>query len=146
MQAWRLQRQRHERFVELLLTARERLDALYRSDASEGEKRERKQYEFGVLKLAYGDLKREWNGYAGYDRWFERTLNNAHLVSAATYYGCVPQLQTRLAALGGDLGRFYEEAKELAKLSKEERTQRVCTEAPASEVAARQTSGPEPPP
>ena len=31
-----------------------------------------------------------WNGYAGYDRWFDRTLNNAHLVSAATYYGCVP--------------------------------------------------------
>ena len=126
MQTWRQQRERHQRFVQLLLTARERLDALYRSSASDEEKRERKQYAFGMLKLMYADLKREWNGYSGYDRWFERTLNNAHLVSAATYYGCVPQLQQRLAAVGGDLARFYDEAKELARLSKEERAQRVC--------------------
>jgi predicted aminopeptidase len=136
MQTWRQQRERHQRFVELLLTARERLEALYVSPVSEEEKRERKQYEFGVLKLAYAGLKREWNGYSGYDRWFERTLNNAHLVSAATYYGCVPQLQQRLGALGGDLARFYEEAKELAQLGKEERAQRVCTEVRASEISS----------
>jgi predicted aminopeptidase len=136
LQTWRSQRERHERFVDLLLSARERLDELYRSTASESEKRARKQYEFGKLKLAYAELKREWKGYAGYDRWFERTLNNAHLVSAATYYGCVPQLQQRLAAVGGDLARFYEDAKELVKLSQEERRLRVCTEIRATEAAS----------
>jgi predicted aminopeptidase len=114
LQAWRVQRERQQQFVELLLETRDRLNALYRSDASDNEKRDRKQQEFARLKLDYQALKREWGGYAGYDRWFDRTLNNAHLVSAATYYGCVPQLQARLAALGGDLAKFYEEMKSLA--------------------------------
>ena len=33
---------------------------------------------------------REWGGYAGYDAWFARALNNAHLVAVATYEDCVP--------------------------------------------------------
>ena len=91
------------------------------------EKRSRKQYEFGGLKLDYARLRQQWNGYSGYDRWFDRTLTNAHLVSAATYYGCVPGLQRVLSEAGGDLRRFYDEARRLARMDKDARSLAVCS-------------------
>src|SRR5690606_27281402 len=103
LDAWNEQRQRNARFIGLLLQTRERLADLYESDLPEAEKRDRKQYEFGLLKLEYAELKKEWNGYRGYDAWFSRTLNNAHLVSAATYYGCVPGLRRVLQSVADNL-------------------------------------------
>lgn len=129
---WSEQRQRNAQFVGLLLQTRERLDALYRSDLPDADKRARKQYEFGVLKLQYSQLKSEWQGYRGYDAWFSRTLNNAHLVSAATYYGCVPGLRRVLQSVDGDLPRFYEQARLLAKESRERRNAAVCLDDAAS--------------
>lgn len=131
LDAWNDQRQRNAQFVGLLLQTRERLDALYRSDVPDEQKRDRKQYEFGVLKLQYAQLKDDWNGYRGYDAWFGRTLNNANLVSAATYYGCVPGLRRVLQSVGSDLPRFYEQARTLAKESKETRQAAVCDVNPA---------------
>lgn len=111
LEGWQRQRERNRQFIALLLRTRERLKALYASDISIKEMRARKQYEFGVLKLEYEQLKGEWGGYAGYDAWFTRTLNNAHLVSAATYHGCVPALRRVFDSLGGDLKKFYVEMK-----------------------------------
>jgi predicted aminopeptidase len=124
--AWREQRERQAQFIALLLKARDKLRTLYESALPDDEKRSRKQYEFGELKLAYQRLKQEWNGYPGYDRWFDRTLTNAHLVSAATYYGCVPGLRRVLSEAGGDLPRFYEEARRLARIDKASRALAVC--------------------
>jgi len=128
LDAWNEQRERNAQFVALLLRTRERLEALYRSDVPDDQKRDRKQYEFGMLKLQYAQLKNEqWQGYRGYDAWFSRTLNNAHLVSAATYYGCVPGLRKLLLSVDRDLPRFYEKARELAKETREARAAAVCT-------------------
>ncbi len=124
--AWREQRERQGEFIALLLSARSKLRTLYESALPDDEKRSRKQYEFGELKLAYQRLKQQWDGYPGYDRWFDRTLNNAHLVSAATYYGCVPGLQRVLSEVGGDLRRFYDEARRLARMDKDARALAVC--------------------
>lgn len=123
---WREQRERQSQFIGLLLAARSKLHELYASALPDDEKRSRKQYEFGELKLDYARLRQQWNGYSGYDRWFDRTLSNAHLVSAATYYGCVPGLQRLLSEAGGDLQRFYGEAKRLARLSKDARSLEMC--------------------
>lgn len=128
--AWNEQRRRNAQFIELLLQTRERLGSLYRSDLPDAEKRDRKQYEFGVLKLRYSRLKKEWNGYRGYDGWFGRTLNNAHLVTAATYYGCVPGLKRVLQTVGGDLPRFYQQARQMAQQNSAERAAAVCAEEP----------------
>lgn len=136
LDAWNEQRQRNAQFVALLLNTRERLEALYKSAAPDDEKRDRKQYEFGVLKLRYAQLKKDWNGYPGYDWWFSRTLNNANLVSAATYYGCVPGLRRVLESVDGNLPLFYDKARELAKKTKEARAAAVCLEE-APPVTAR---------
>lgn len=138
--AWNEQRHRNAQFVGLLLQTRERLDALYQSNLPDDEKRDRKQYEFGVLKLQYAQLKTQWNGYRGYDAWFSRTLNNAHLVSAATYYGCVPGLKRVLQSVDGNLPQFYEKARELAKESKEARAAAVCADEVAPPVTETSAS------
>lgn len=127
--AWRTQRQRGLQFIALLLSTRERLTALYRSQLPVAEMRERKQYEFGRLKLEYAQVRQgQWQGWSGYDNWFSRTLNNAHLVSAATYYGCVPGLQRLLGEVGGYLPKFYGEVRKLAQQDKATRTAAVCAE------------------
>lgn len=88
--------------------------------------RERKQQEFGRLKFDYQQLKSSWNGYSGYDAWFDRALNNAYLVSAATYHGCLPGLQRLLGSVNGELPRFYAEVRKLATLTKEARARLLC--------------------
>jgi predicted aminopeptidase len=113
LRAWRTQRERQQQFIALLLETRERLRALYAQDISKEAIRDRKQYEFGRLKFEYARLKERWNGYSGYDAWFSRTLNNAHLVSAATYHRCVPGLYRALEEAQGDLPTFYERMKQL---------------------------------
>jgi predicted aminopeptidase len=82
----------------------------------------RKQQEFGHLKFAYSQLKESWHGYAGYDAWFNRALNNADLVSAATYQSCVPGLEKLLASTNGELPAFYDAAKKLDAAARK----RIC--------------------
>jgi predicted aminopeptidase len=126
LQAWRLQRARGSQFIALLLKTRDQLKALYASGLPPEQMRERKQYAFGELKLDYARLRNSWGGYRGYDHFFDRTLNNAHLVSAATYYGCVPGLQRLLQESDGDLPRFYERVRELTRLDAQARDIAVC--------------------
>jgi len=100
---------RESEFAALLRDARDRLATLYASGAPAGVLRIEKQREFGGLKFRYALLRAEWGGYAGYDAWFARTLNNASLAGVATYHDCVPGLQRELAA-AGSLPAFYERA------------------------------------
>jgi predicted aminopeptidase len=116
---------REAEFAALLRSARERLGRLYASGADAGTLRIEKQREFGRLKFEYTLLRARWGGYAGYDGWFARTLNNAHLAAVATYHDCVPGLRRELAA-AGSLPAFYQRAAELAALPLEERRVAVC--------------------
>lgn len=124
--AWQKQRERNREFIALLLRTRDRLKKLYATNLPIEEMRARKQYEFGLMKLEYEELKRKWGGYAGYDAWFARTLNNAHLVSAATYHGCVPGLRRVLDSVGGDLEKFYAEMKAIEGKEGAERRSELC--------------------
>jgi predicted aminopeptidase len=125
--AWRKYQDRQEQFIELLLQTREKLRVLYASALPEAEMRARKEETFGQLKFEYTQLRASWNGYAGYDGWFDRALSNAHLVSAATYHGCLPGFTRVLNSVDGDLPRFYAEIRRIAALPKEQRTQAICT-------------------
>ena len=118
-------------FAALLRAARQRLAHLYASaEAGPGLWLE-KQREFGRLKFEYAQLRVHWGGYAGYDGWFARPLNNAHLAAVATYHDCVPGLQRELAA-AGSLPAFYARAAELAALPAAQRRAAVCVARQAS--------------
>jgi predicted aminopeptidase len=117
---------RQKEFAALLQDARARLARLYATDLATEEKRNEKQREFGRLKYRYEVLRRErWGGYAGYDGWFARSLNNAHLAAVATYEDCVPGLQ-RLLQASGSLAVFYERVAATSDLTVKERRAALC--------------------
>ena len=123
MENWRAQRERGQAFIDLLLATRERLRLLYQMKLAPGEMRSRKQEEFGRLKFEYSQLRARWKGYSGYDYWFDRALGNAHLVSASTYHGCLPEFHRLLESMNGDLVPFYDEVRRMAKQSRRERAE-----------------------
>jgi len=122
--AWR------DQFLALLARQRAALEAVYASDASDDEKRAAKAGIFAALRNDYEALKRQWGGYAGYDRWFAQPLTNAHLASVATYTVQVPAFRALLAREHGKLPAFYAAARRLAGLPKAEREQALAALAP----------------
>ncbi|RXS30232.1 aminopeptidase, partial [Streptococcus pyogenes] len=70
-------RGRRTQFVRLMLAARQRLEDLYASDASDTEKRQRKAEEFIRLQADYAHLRDEaWGGDRSYDDWFSKAPLN----------------------------------------------------------------------
>jgi predicted aminopeptidase len=116
---------RRREFVELIGRYRERLRALYKVEASAVQKRLGKSQTFAELKNEYEKLKTLWGGYTGYDGFFREPLTNARLVPVATYSEWVPAFRKLLAEQGGDLKRFYDAVREIAKLPTKEREQRL---------------------
>ena len=113
--------QRKLQFIALVQGAREKLKILFAADIPDPKKRERKKQIYARLKQDYRQLRAQWGGYAGYDAWFARDLNNAHLVPIGSYYDYVPAFQAMLERYHGDLNAFYESVERLAELGPDER-------------------------
>jgi predicted aminopeptidase len=112
---------RRRAFKQLTRHTREQLDALYRSDAADAVKRERKAALMAQMRADYERLKTEqWGGYAGYDAWFAHA-NNATLGVQGAYDDLVPQFERLYEREGRDFARFYAAVKRLAALPKPER-------------------------
>jgi predicted aminopeptidase len=121
---------RQRQFATLLQDARGRLAKLYSSGLPADQLRSEKQREFGGLKFRYELLRKNWGGYAGYDNWFARSLNNAHLAAVATYEDCMPGLRRALEAAGA-LPAFYARVEATRELSVQARHAALCGTAPA---------------
>lgn len=119
--AYSLEKKRDDEFVALLLAYRKRLATLYARGGTLAGMGQRKQGVFEELREAYAGLKRSWDGYAGYDSWFARGLNNAMLAPVATYNDHVPALRALFARERGDWSSFYRVAQALADLPETER-------------------------
>jgi predicted aminopeptidase len=112
---------RRQDFRALTMAWRGKLDTLYRSAASEADKRERKAALMAELRAEYETMKRErWAGFSGYDGWFTRA-NNASFGVLAAYNALVPDFERLFQRSGGDFERFYAEVRRLAALPKAER-------------------------
>lgn len=112
-----LQRQRAQ-FIALVLEHRGLLDTIYQKGGSPDAMREAKRAAFDAMRGAYEQLKREWGGYAGYDRWFAQPPNNALLASIHLYTQQVPAFEALLKAQGHDLPKFFAIVRDLARLDK----------------------------
>jgi predicted aminopeptidase len=128
----RTQRMRAE-FVELIGKYRGRLESLYRTRLAPEAMRERKRAILAELEAEYRALRKGRDGFAGYDRWFAQTPNNAQIASLAIYTGLVPAFEALLKRENGDLARFYAAVKKLAALSKEERDRQLRALAPQAQ-------------
>lgn len=132
-------KQRHEQFAELLGRFRAQLEALYVSATGISEKRSEKLKIFERLREDYALLRETWGGYGGYDKWFDRPLNNAHLASVGIYHQYLPAFQALLEEHSGDFKSFYREVARLGGLPADRRraalkslTGRVADTAPAN--------------
>jgi len=126
LQAFLLAADREAEFAELLRESRGKLAQLYDSRLPVAGMRVEKQREFGRLKFAYEQLRKRWGGYAGFDGWFARALNNAHLASVATYRDCMPGLRRALADANGVLPDFYARLEQTRSLTREDRNKAYC--------------------
>ncbi len=128
-------RQRQVGFINLLKDTRADLQSLYDSGADKKSMRAKKAERYQQLLADYETLKTSWNGYRGYDAWFQRELNNARLVSVATYTDFIPAFEQLFAESGEDFSEFYVAAEALAKLPfdrRRESMQQLMDRAPAS--------------
>jgi predicted aminopeptidase len=108
-------------FRALIGATRDRLAALYASDAPVEAQRAGKAAAFAALRAEYERLKAEGGGVTAFDRWFAGGANNAGIAAAGLYADRVPTFAALLAAENGDLPRFYGRVKALAALPKAER-------------------------
>jgi len=112
---------RRRQFIELVTKYRKELETLYAKDLPTPEKRQAKAAVFEKLKDEYQLLKKDWDGYSGYDLWMNRNMNNAKLISVSTYHDLVPAFLKLLKTCNNDLKVFYKKCQDLSKKSKEER-------------------------
>jgi predicted aminopeptidase len=127
---------RRNDFHALVRGYRDRLDAMFKSDAPDVEKRALKATLYADMRADYETLKRDkWAGYKGYDNWF-RDANNAAMGAQAAYDDQVGTFVRLFAAEGSDFDRFYAEVKRLAALPKPERDAALAPyrDAPAATV------------
>ncbi len=112
---------RRAQFRALVSRYREALDGVYRGAGTDAVKRARKGELMAQLRAEYERLKTdEWDGFAGYDGWFERA-NNASFGVVAAYNELVPAFVRLYEQEGSDFERFYAAVRRLAALPKDER-------------------------
>lgn len=124
--AHRLYKQRQQQFVALMLGAREQLGEIYAAPFSTDDKGARKQAVFDALEHNYRALRDgAWQGFAGYDRWFDGGLNNAKLLPFGLYELWTPAFAAIYAQAGERWPAFYQAVAELAKLAEPQRHARL---------------------
>jgi predicted aminopeptidase len=134
-QTRRVQQQR-EQFVELVQAAVQDLRVLYDANPPAARAavtnpdslsigtealRAAKFARFAQLREQYQQLKLQWNGDSSYDAWFAQDLNNAQLLTVATYNAQVNGFRRLLQGCNDDLPCFYEKARQLARLDAPQR-------------------------
>jgi predicted aminopeptidase len=114
-QAFLQRRQQRDAILQLLEDTRDKLRKLFAKPLNDVQKRRQKQALFAALKKQY-QVWREQHSYAGYDRWMQQDLNNAHLALIATYTDKVPAFLAMLASVKGNLPAFYQAVKRIGAL------------------------------
>jgi predicted aminopeptidase len=127
--------QRRRAFRALTFSVRQRLDAIYRDTSlDDAEKVRRKTTAMAEFRQSYDELKRGWNGFAGYDP-FVAQANNASFAAQAAYDGLVPAFEALFEREGRDFARFYDAVRTLAALPQDERRTQLGRLAPTAVVA-----------
>ncbi len=121
-----LQQRRYNEVTDLLIRTRGDLETLYASPLDAASMRDRKRAIFAALRASYAAMRSEWGGAGPFDEWFGSEINNAHLVSIATYRRCIPGFARELEGVDGDLRRFYTRARAIARMKPVARDALVC--------------------
>jgi len=107
IKAFGLEQEREEEFVDLVMTTRQELDALYQSNQTDSIKLAKKEQIFNSMRFKYKKLRTSWNNDTTYDAWFENGLNNAKLSAVITYRKLIPGFFNLLDKTNDNLEDFY---------------------------------------
>ncbi len=120
----------------MLFAGRRELRAIYASQATDTDKRQRKQAVLAELTRRYWQLRAgDWREFSGFDTFFTGGLNNAKLAAVATYRHLVPDFMRLLESLDHDFRRFYRQVAALADCPAADR-RRWLQEQPTAGVCA----------
>lgn len=117
--------QRSADFRKLTQATRRQLEQLYTRQMAPEAMRQQKAAIFRQMQTGYQQLKKEWNGYGGYDNFMAQELNNAHLALVSTYQALVPDFQRLLESCQQSLPDFYQTLAGWKPLSQEGRRARL---------------------
>ena len=137
---WHRKRHYRQKFIALVSKFRTRLQVLYESKRPTNEKRNQKAAVFNQMQSEFRALESNHPAMAVYRAWFNRPLNNAQLISVSTYHDWVPAFSKMLSDSNGDLKKFYEQCRQLAKKEPQER-HRILAEYHRSARTADQRMG-----
>jgi len=126
LERYRARRARRIEALRVVTQHREQLAKLYSSGVSPEAMREGKAAEFAALLRDLQALDARFKVKSSLAAALAGEPNNARLASLATYYDCVPGFERVLEAQQHDLPRFYAAVRELAKLPREARRERLC--------------------
>lgn len=116
---------RRNDFIQLVTTTYKNLETLYLENIPVDEMREKKQDVINKMKSSYQKLKKDWDGYSGYDKWFSSEINNAKIAAITTYADFVPAFTSLLRQNNNDFKKFYLQTKALGALPEKERTAKL---------------------
>jgi predicted aminopeptidase len=124
---WEHKRRMRQQFTTLVSKYQTQLQKVFESRLSTSEKRNQKAAIFAQMQSEFKSLKSSNQEMAAYSAWFNRPLNNAQLISVSTYHDWVPAFSKMLSDTGGDLEKFYQKCRQLAKKAPQDR-QRILTD------------------
>lgn len=118
-----------ERFLQIIDTFYQKFKNLYDSPLSREEKLKKKEMLFEAMRETYRRQADEFKAFS-YASWFERPLNNAHLLGVRRYNNWVPTFLQIFDEEGRNWPKFFNKVKEIADFSPEERGQYLQSRAP----------------
>lgn len=104
---------RRGQFYQEIESSRAELNKLYQGNLPPGMMLLDKKRVFRNLQKSFQALRKRWGG-RGLEGWLTENLNNAHLVSLATYHQHLPAFRALLKECHGDLDLFFLRAKAIS--------------------------------
>ena len=121
--------ERRQRLKDMVLARvsklRYELQTVYASILPAEGKKINKSAVFNSFRSDFEREKQRHPEMAGYEEWFASGLNNATLVLLAAYHDLLPAFQRLLDRMGGDLPAFYNECRQLSRLTPAERKEQM---------------------
>ena len=111
-------------FRHLINSTFEEMEKMFSSEFANTDKLRKKQHLYDNLRENYKSLKNEFL-VLSYDNWFNRDLNNTHLLGVRRYNSKVEKFKSLFDQHGKDWRKFYQAVRELAEESIEERNRRL---------------------
>jgi len=111
-------------FRKLINSTFEEMDKLFSSELANTDKLKKKQQLYDTLRENYKLLKNEFL-VLSYDNWFNRDLNNTHLLGVRRYNSKVKKFKILFDQNGKDWRQFFQAVRKLAEESIEERNRRL---------------------